>query len=134
MAEPVARSSIILRGVLDLCLLALLEKRVVYGYELAQRLAEHGLPVAGGSTYPLLARLERAGLVQAETRRSDQGPARKYYSLTPAGISALRDGREEWRSVAAAVGSVLEEPVTEAVPAAATSRDGQATTRANKES
>lgn len=107
MRPDVERRSLILRGVLDLCILALLEKQVVYGYELAERLAEHGLPIAGGSTYPLLARLERSGLVTSESRPSAAGPSRKYYSLTVDGARALSEGRGEWETVAAAVTSVV---------------------------
>lgn len=103
----VERSSLILRGVLDLCLLAVLEDRTVYGYELSERLGDLGLPVALGSVYPLLARLERQGLVDTELRPSERGPARKYYALTARGRQTLRDGRSEWASITVAVDAVL---------------------------
>ncbi|MCV2490685.1 PadR family transcriptional regulator [Geodermatophilus sp. YIM 151500] len=107
MSPPVERRSLVLRGVLDLCLLALLQDQPVYGYELTERLAERGLPVAGGSTYPLLARLEKAGLVETQTRPSSAGPPRKYYTLSPAGRAALESGRAEWTEVADAVTTLL---------------------------
>lgn len=103
----VERSSLVLRGVLDVCLLAVLEDRAVYGYELSQRLGDLGLPVAPGSVYPLLARLERQGVVATETRPSERGPARKYYALTAQGRRVLSDGRAEWASITSAVGAVL---------------------------
>jgi PadR family transcriptional regulator PadR len=44
-----------LRGVLDLCLMSLLDDGEAYGYELAARLADQGVgPVPGGSLYPAL--------------------------------------------------------------------------------
>lgn len=107
MSAVVERRSLILRGVLDLCLLALLEDRPVYGYEISQQLAEQGLMMSGGSTYPLLARLEKAGLVSTEMLRSDSGPPRKYYSMTTAGREVLRDGAAEWSSISRAVTGVL---------------------------
>lgn len=107
MSPAVERRSLILRGVLDLCLLALLEDRPVYGYEISQRLAEQGLLMSGGSTYPLLARLEKTGLVFAETLRSDTGPPRKYFSMTAAGHEVLREGKAEWLSVSRAVTGLL---------------------------
>jgi PadR family transcriptional regulator len=107
MSPPVERRSLVLRGVLDLCLLALLQDQPVYGYELTERLADRGLPVAAGSTYPLLARLEKAGLVATEVRPSSSGPPRKYYTLTAAGRTALEIGRDEWLSIAGAVGTLL---------------------------
>lgn len=102
------RRSLVLRGVLDLCLLALLRDRPVYGYELTQRLAEQDLLVSGGSTYPLLARLEKAGLVVTEMRPSSSGPPRKYYSLSNAGAEALEGGTTEWLAVSTSVTALLQ--------------------------
>jgi PadR family transcriptional regulator PadR len=107
MGPPVERRSLVLRGVLDLCLLALLQDQPVYGYELTERLADRGLPVAAGSTYPLLARLEKGGLVVPEQRPSSTGPPRRYYSLSDAGRAALEAGRAEWLDVAGAVSRLL---------------------------
>ena len=103
----VERRSLILRGVLDLCLLALLRERPVYGYELTERLADRGLLVAGGSTYPLLARLEKAGLVTSESRTSPSGPPRKYYALSDAGAAELAAGAAEWEVVSRGVADLL---------------------------
>lgn len=108
MSAVVERRSLILRGVLDLCVLALLEDRPVYGYEISQRLAEQGLLMSGGSTYPLLARLEKAGLVGTKTLRSESGPPRKYYSMTGAGRRALDEGKLEWRAVSASISGLLQ--------------------------
>lgn len=108
MSHSVERRSLILRGVLDICLLALLREQPVYGYELTERLAERDLLVAGGSSYPLLARLEKAGLVESESRRSESGPPRKYYSLTDAGRRALAEGTAEWSTVARSVTALLD--------------------------
>jgi PadR family transcriptional regulator PadR len=106
----VERSSLVLRGVLDLCLLATLKDRAVYGYELSERLGDLGLPVAPGSVYPLLARLERQGLVGTELRPSERGPARKYYILTAQGRRTLYEGHLEWASITSAVDAVLGPP------------------------
>lgn len=105
----VERSSLVLRGVLDICLLAVLRDEMVYGYELSERLGALRLPVAPGSIYPLLARLERQGLVHTEMRPSERGPARKYYALTTEGQRTLREGRSEWNSIATAVTAVLDQ-------------------------
>lgn len=99
-----------LRGVLDLCLLSLLEERPVYGYELTERLAERDLLVSGGSAYPLLARLEKAGLVISDKRPSLSGPPRKYYSLSETGTEALKSGTAEWIAVSSSVTSLLQSP------------------------
>ena len=108
--SAVERRSLVLRGVLDLCLLALLRERPVYGYELTERLAEQDLLVAGGSAYPLLARLEKAGLVVSEKRPSPSGPPRKYYSLSEMGIDVLASGTSEWLALSGSVTSLLQSP------------------------
>lgn len=107
MSPLVERRSLLLRGVLDLCLLALLSDRPVYGYELTRRLADQDLLVSGGSTYPLLARLEKSGLIASESRPSESGPPRKYYSLTSKGRAALAEGRQEWLGLTHAIEALL---------------------------
>jgi PadR family transcriptional regulator, regulatory protein PadR len=90
MAVDGGRSSQLLRGVLDLCLLAVMDEGPTYGYEMTKRLRERGLAIVGeGSIYPLLARLEREGLVQTERVASNGGPPRKYYRPSPEGRRAL---------------------------------------------
>lgn len=90
-----------------MCLLSLLRQRPVYGYELAERLAEKNLLVSGGSVYPLLTRLEKAGLVVSERRPSSSGPPRKYYSLTDEGLEALETGTAEWLAVSSSVTAIV---------------------------
>jgi PadR family transcriptional regulator PadR len=99
-----------LRGVLDLCVLALLRGGESYGYELAQRLEGQGIgPVQGGTLYPLLLRLQKTGLVETRWQQGEAGPPRKYYAITAAGRETLhRDGRD-WRVFAGLVGAVMEE-------------------------
>ncbi len=99
-----------LRGVLDLCVLGALSKGESYGYEIAQRLESAGLgPIAGGTLYPVLLRLERTALVTAAWRAGDAGPARKYYRLSPAGDLLLRESAADWRAFAAGVGTIMGE-------------------------
>jgi PadR family transcriptional regulator PadR len=109
MASTDGRRSQLLRGVLDLCLLAVMREGPAYGYEMTKRLRAQGLSIVGeGSIYPLLGRLERDGLV--ETRRaasSNGGPPRKYYSLSALGEGALQVGISEWRAARDAVDGVL---------------------------
>ncbi len=102
------RHSQLLRGVLDLCLLATIAREPTYGYEMTRRLAERGLgTVAEGSIYPALGRLEREGLVEAFYRDSADGPRRKYYRVTPAGTQALDEWGRAWASTRTAVDAVL---------------------------
>ncbi len=98
-----------LRGVLDLCLLALLSDGEAYGYELARRLEALGFgPVAGGSLYPALLRREKLGHLRAEWRAGAGGPGRKYYVLTDRGASALTREGAAWHGFAGNVATALD--------------------------
>jgi PadR family transcriptional regulator, regulatory protein PadR len=108
MRSSDARRSQVLRGVLDLCLLAVMEEGPAYGYEMTKRLRARGLSIVGeGSIYPLLSRLEREGLVQTYRVASDGGPPRKYYRPSRAGRRALAAGVAEWRAARDALDAVL---------------------------
>lgn len=86
-----------LRGVLEVCVLRVLADGETYGYAIASRLADTGLGVVkGGTLYPLLNRLESAGLVTAQWRAGDGGPGRKYYLLTADGHQQLQDTAAQW--------------------------------------
>jgi PadR family transcriptional regulator PadR len=88
-----------LRGVLELCVLAVVAEGETYGYAVISRLREAGLgTVKGGTLYPVLARLEVEGLLVSSWRDGDGGPGRKYYAVTPAGRRALQDRAGSWRA------------------------------------
>jgi len=108
MASAEGRRSQLLRGVLDLCLLAVMGEGPAYGYEMTKRLRARGLSIVGeGSIYPLLGRLERDGLVETRRAASNGGPPRKYYSLSPEGQRALAAGVGEWQAARDAVDGAL---------------------------
>jgi PadR family transcriptional regulator PadR len=102
----------LLKGVLSLLLLHLLAERESYGYEVVQRLHALGLPdVSAGTVYPALSRLERERRLAARLVASDEGPARKYYRPTAAGLDALAAGTEQWTALAELVSGQLSRPV-----------------------
>jgi PadR family transcriptional regulator PadR len=108
MATDSTRRSQLLRGALDLCLLAVIHEEPAYGYEMTKRLSARGLSIVGeGSIYPLLGRLERDGLVETYRAVSDGGPPRKYYRTSHKGQRTLEDGVAEWHSARDAVDGVL---------------------------
>ena len=115
MAVGESRHTQFLRGVLDLCLLAVMEDGPAYGYEMTKRLRDRGLAIVGeGSIYPLLGRLEREGLVETYRGASNGGPPRKYYRASAEGRRALTAGVSEWRAARDAVDAVLGLVETEA--------------------
>lgn len=102
------RTSQLLKGVLEMCLLAIIGEEPSYGYEMARKLEQRGLTLVGdGSIYPLLSRLQRQHLVEAYTVHSTGGPPRKYYRLTEAGRKRLDEWVGEWTALTAGVDRVL---------------------------
>lgn len=96
-----------LRGVLDMCLLALMAEAPVYGYEMTVLLGHVGLDVADGSIYPALARLRKRQLVEVERRSGEGGPARTYYRPSEAGMQVLQAWSRDWNEFATSIGSIL---------------------------
>lgn len=112
-----SRRSQMLRGVLDLCLLAVMDEGPTYGYEMTKRLRDRGLSIVGeGSIYPLLGRLERDGLVETYRATSNGGPPRKYYRPSGAGRQALALGVSDWRAARDAIDAVLAPVNVEVTP------------------
>jgi PadR family transcriptional regulator PadR len=104
------------RGLLELCILALLDRQPSYGYEIVTRLGAAPRLAAGeGTVYPLLRRLRQLGWLETYWQESTAGPPRQYYRLSPEGRSYLTVLRGEWRDLASSVGSFLDhgEPVDE---------------------
>ena len=113
-----------LRGVLALCVLAVVAEDATYGYAVAQRLQEAGLgTIRGGTLYPVLTRLEQEGLVTSSWREGEGGPGRKYFAVTPAGQRALDDRAAAWQVFTARAARLLDpagssDPASSSDPAA----------------
>jgi PadR family transcriptional regulator PadR len=104
------RTTLMLRGSLDLCVLAVLREQPLHAYGIVQRLAEHGISdVSYGTVYPLTTRLRRLGLVEQRLGRGHGGPARNVLSLTSAGTSALRRWAAHWHQHQDRVSTLLDE-------------------------
>ncbi|WP_443749921.1 PadR family transcriptional regulator [Asticcacaulis solisilvae] len=95
------------KGVLGMCVLALLARSENYAYEIASEL-NTAIGMGEGTIYPLMRRMQSDGLVSTYLVESPSGPSRKYYRLTDAGKKALSDQRDEWRGFARAVDALLD--------------------------
>lgn len=98
------------KGVLNLCVLVLLDKQDRYGYELVQKISDR-IAISEGAVYPLLRRLTKEGYFSTYLQESTEGPPRKYYSLTDAGRTYLHEQLEEWKSFTHGVNKLIEEGV-----------------------
>lgn len=92
------------RGVLEVCILALINRGPTYGYEIVTQLSAVPALAAGeGTIYPLLRRMRKDGWLETYWQESTSGPPRQYYRLTDPGARALASFRDEWRQLVDAV-------------------------------
>ena len=96
------------KGVLELCVLALLHKRDCYGYEISDYLSGH-IDIADGTVYPILRKLKADGLLTTYLQEESGGPPRKYYQLTQLGRETYRTDRAEYLQFAQSVRTLLED-------------------------
>ena len=96
------------KGVLNLCVLVLLDKQDHYGYELVQKISDQ-ISISEGSVYPLLRRLTKEGYFTTYLKESTEGPQRKYYQLTELGRSYLDEQLVEWEKFTRGVNALIEE-------------------------
>ncbi|WP_438349820.1 PadR family transcriptional regulator [Paenibacillus sp. FA6] len=96
------------KGVLNLCVLVLLDKQDRYGYELVQKISNQ-IAISEGSVYPLLRRLTKEGYFTTYLQESTEGPPRKYYKLTETGRQYLHEQLAEWRNFTDGVNTLIEE-------------------------
>ncbi len=86
------------KGILELAVMGVLYHERHYGYSLVRVLTEGGsISLKEGTVYPILARLDRDGLVRSQWMQSDQGPPRKYYELTSSGRQLFDELSQEFQ-------------------------------------
>lgn len=96
------------KGVLECCVLALMQDRDVYGVDLAKRLTTLGLIASEGTLYPVFSRLRKTGLVSTRWEESAVGPPRRYYSITSEGRLMVHQFSRVWGSFSTAVEAALK--------------------------
>ncbi len=99
----------LLKGVLDVAVLAVVEGEDGYGYDVVRRLRAAGLEEVGdASVYGTLRRLYSAGALTSYVVPSEEGPHRKYYGITPQGRTMLDAQRKTWAEFARTMDRLLE--------------------------
>lgn len=101
----------VIQGTLDMLILKTLSLRPMHGYGIGRRIEQISrgvFKVNPGSLLTALHRLERAGWLDAEWRRTENSRRAKYYSLTQAGRGQLDVETESWQRRVAAMARLLE--------------------------
>ncbi len=95
------------RGLLDVCVLAAIKNEDSYGYKIIKDL-KPCIELSESTLYTILKRLEGAGMLTVRSMEHD-GRLRKYYHITPGGLSRIEEFKNEWKEVISVYRFVIEE-------------------------
>ena len=95
------------KGTLELCVLSLLSRNDMYGFELVGVISEN-IKISEGTIYPLLKRIKDEGYVTTYLQESQEGAPRKYYRITSFGRTTLETLETEWRGLVEGINNILE--------------------------
>ena len=95
------------RGILEACVLAVLEKGESYGYQMVKDITEF-IDITESTLYPILKRLEQTGQVRVFSQEHN-GRLRKYYSITPEGREKVSELLTEWEHIVKLYQFIVEE-------------------------
>lgn len=99
-----------LKGVLEGCVLEIINRGETYGYEITRKLNALGFTdVVEGTVYTILIRLEKNKLVEITKKSSDMGPPRKFFTLNDAGREELRKFWERWEFLSVKIKELREQ-------------------------
>ncbi len=94
------------KGIIEMCVLALIARLDMYGYEIVQSIASY-TDINEGTVYPILRRLTTEGYFVTYLKESTIGPARKYYHITEKGRGYLSSLESDWKDFSKMVDDIL---------------------------
>lgn len=98
-----------LKGILEGCVLEVINRKDTYGYEITRQLNDLGFTdVVEGTVYTILVRFEKNKLVNIQKKRSELGPPRKFYSLNDVGREELRLFWKKWEFLSSKINELKE--------------------------
>ncbi len=96
------------KGVIEMCVLALVNKRDFYGYELVETISKK-IEISEGTIYPILRRLTQEKYFDTYLKESSEGPPRKYYRMTADGRKQTGELLKEWKKFTTDVDSIVKD-------------------------
>ena len=87
------------KGVLEFCILSILDKKEAYASSIIDELKRANMIVVEGTLYPLLIRLKNQGALASRWEESPQGPPRKYYCISEVGRKLLQEMNASWNDL-----------------------------------
>lgn len=96
------------KGVLELCLLSLLNNNDYYGYEIIKKISEY-VNIPEGDIYPLLRRLNKEEYIDTYNITLENDSIRKYYKITSKGLELKNRLNSEWENLTKRINFILKE-------------------------
>lgn len=96
------------KGVIEMCVLALVIQEDRYGYELVEKISRK-IEISEGTIYPILRRLTQEKYFETYLKESSEGPPRKYYRMTKEGRSQTQKLLKAWKVFTENVDFILKE-------------------------
>ena len=94
------------KGVIEMLVLALVNQRDFYGYELVDTISRR-IEISEGTIYPILRRLTLEKYFETYLKESSEGPPRKYYRITPSGKKEIMELMQSWRKFTSDVDFII---------------------------
>ena len=96
------------KGILEFCILSLINDREMYVSDLIEELKNGKLDVVEGTLYPLLTRLKNGEFLSSRWEESTGGPPRKYYQMTEKGSLFLAELQNTWNELTESVDQITK--------------------------
>lgn len=96
------------KGVLEFCILTIIQRGEAYPSDITQELREAGMQVLEGTLYPLLTRLKNAGYLEYRWVESASGPPRKYFTMSASGIEFYNSLEKTWIEMSQSVNQITK--------------------------
>ncbi len=95
------------KGVVEMCVLFILNQEDAYGYKIVQSISEY-IETNENTIYPILHRLTRDHYLESYYVKSPEGPKRKYYKITDTGKTRLELSKTDWEEFVSRVSNLME--------------------------
>lgn len=95
------------RGLLEVCVLAAIKSEPSYGYKIIKDIRPY-VEISESTLYPILRRLEASQMLTVRSAEH-QGRLRKYYEISPLGLSRIAAFQEEWKEIMSIYSFVTKE-------------------------
>ncbi|MFC2045229.1 PadR family transcriptional regulator [Chloroflexota bacterium] len=106
-----AQNRELVKGNIESLLLSLVGQQTMYGYQIIKELEKRSqgyFKFKEGTLYPILHRLEKAGLIESKWQTLTSGRQRRYYYITNSGRDSLLEKKSQWSDFLAAMNQIIQ--------------------------